>query len=190
MNKIEELIQQYCPNGVEYKDLGEVIKLEKGKQLNKELLTENGKYPAYNGGISYSGFTDTYNYNANKIIISQGGASAGFVNFITTDFYANAHCYVVLPNIEVVENKFVYHFLKLNQEKLTEKQHGAGIPELKTSEILKLQIPVPPLPIQQEIVTILDSFTQLEAELEAELEARRAQYNYYRNKLLTFTPPI
>ncbi len=177
MNKIEELIQQLCPNGVEIKELGEVIKLEKGKQLNKELLSENGAYPAYNGGLSYSGFTDIYNYNENKIIISQGGASAGSVNFIATKFYANAHCFVVLPKIEIVENKYVYHYLKLNQEKLTEKQHGAGIPALRTSEILDLQIPIPPLSIP-----ILDKFTKLEAEL----EARRAQYEYYRNDLLNF----
>ena len=90
---------------VEWKPLEEVIKLEKGKQLNKELLSDNGLYPAYNGGVSYSGFTDSYNYNGNTIIISQGGASAGFVNFITSKFYANAHCYVVLPRIEIVKNR-------------------------------------------------------------------------------------
>ena len=98
---------------VEWKRLGEVIKLEKGKQLNKELLSESGLYPAYNGGISYSGFTDTYNYDENTIIISQGGASAGFVNFVNSKFYANAHCYVVLPKKEMVNNRYVYHFLKL-----------------------------------------------------------------------------
>lgn len=186
MNKIEELIQQLCPDDVEFKKLGDVVKLEKGKQLNKELLSEVGAYPAYNGGISYSGFTDNYNYNENTIIISQGGASAGFINFCSTKFYANAHCYVILPKMEIIENRYVYHFLKLNQEKLTKKQHGAGIPALRTSEILDLQIPVPPLLIQQEIVNILDKFTSLEAELEAELEARKKQYAYYRNELLSF----
>jgi len=138
--KIDELLN--C--SVEFKKLGEVVKIEKGKQLNKELLSEVGKYPAYNGGVSYSGFTDNYNYNENTIIISQGGASAGFVNFVTTKFYANAHCYIILPNTEMVENRYIYHFLKLNQEKLTEKQHGAGIPALRTNEILDLQIPLPP----------------------------------------------
>jgi len=171
---------------VEWKALGEVIKLEKGRQLNKESLSDNGKYPAYNGGISYSGFTENYNYSENTIIISQGGASAGFVNFVTTKFYANAHCYVVLPNTEMVENRYVYHFLKLNQEKLTSKQHGAGIPALRTSEILDSSIPIPPLNIQAEIVRILDAFTTHTAELTAELTARKKQYNYYRDQLLTF----
>jgi len=88
---------------VVWKPLGEVVRLEKGKQLNKTALLEEGTYPAYNGGVSFSGFTNTYNYEENTIIISQGGASAGFVNFVTTKFYANAHCYVILPNTELVE---------------------------------------------------------------------------------------
>lgn len=185
-SKIDRLIAELCPNGVEFRKLGEVCEIEKGKQLNKELLSEKGEYPAYNGGISYSGFTDNYNYTENTIIISQGGASAGFVNFVATKFYANAHCYVVLPKKEIVENRYIYHFLKLNQEKLAEKQHGAGIPALRTGEISSLLIPVPPLKIQEEIVGILDKFTQLEAELEAELEARKKQYKYYRDDLLSF----
>ena len=178
---------------VEWKPLGKVVELKKGKQLNKELLSKSGQYPAYNGGISYSGFTDCYNYNKNTIIISQGGASAGFVNFVTTKFYANAHCYVVLPKIEEVLNRYVYHFLKLKQNKLTNKQHGAGIPALKTIEILNLKVPIPcpdnptkSLEIQSEIVRVLDAFTELTAELTTELTARKKQYNYYRDQLLTF----
>ena len=186
MNKIQRLLQEHCPNGVEWKTLGEVARLEKGKQLNKTALLEEGAYPAYNGGVSFSGFTNTYNYKENTIIISQGGASAGFVNFVTTKFYANAHCYVILPNTELVENRFVYHFLKSNQEILMSRQLGAGIPALRTSEILGIPIPLPPLPVQQEIVRILDKFTTLEAELEAELEARKKQYEYYKDNLLTF----
>jgi len=183
MNFMEKLLMGA---EVEWKSLGEVIKLEKGKQLNKEQLSEDGFYPAYNGGISFSGFTDSYNYNENTIIISQGGASAGFVNFVTTKFYANAHCYVVLPKLEIVNNRYVYHFLKLNQESLTNKQHGAGIPALRTGEILDLSFPIPPLHVQSEIVRILDNFTELTAELTAELHARKKQYTYYRDKLLTF----
>ena len=186
MNKIQRLLQEHCPNGVEWKTLEEVVRLEKGKQLNKTALLEEGAYPAYNGGVSFSGFTNTYNYKENTIIISQGGASAGFVNFVTTKFYANAHCYVILPNTELVENRFVYHLLKSRKEILMSRQLGAGIPALRTSEILGIPIPLPPLPVQQEIVRILDKFTTLEAELEAELETHKKQYEYYRDDLLTF----
>lgn len=181
---IEQLLQGQL---VEWKSLGEVAEIQKGKQLNKTELTEVGRYPAYNGGVSYSGFTETYNYPANTIIVSQGGASAGYVNFVETEFYANAHCYVVLPNEEVLTRRFAYHYLKMKQGELMGRQIGAGIPGLSTKVLLALLIPIPPLSVQAEIVRILDSFTSLTAELEAELEARRAQYAHYRDELLDFS---
>ncbi len=186
MSKLSQLIAELCPNGVEYKQFGHFVKIEKGKQLNKEFLHTIGKYPAYNGGISFSGYTDVYNYNENTIIVSQGGASAGFVNFVQTKFWANAHCYVILPKEELLNNRYAYHFLKLNQEKLMQNQHGAGIPALKPANIKCLSIPIPPISIQQEIVRILDSFTALSTELSTELVARKKQYQYYRDTLLTF----
>ena len=186
MNKIEQLIQQLCPEGVEYKELGRICKVSKGKQLNKTELFEEGNYPAYNGGKTFSGYTDKYNVERNTIIISQGGASAGFVNFVTIEFWANAHCYFLKPSLEIINNRYLFHFLKLQEEYLMTAQHGAGIPALATSKLNNLSIPIPPLAIQEEIVSILDKFTALEAELEAELEARTRQYEFYRNQLLSF----
>ncbi|GJQ06334.1 type I restriction system specificity protein [Capnocytophaga cynodegmi] len=183
MNRIENLLQG---QKVEWKTLGEVCVINKGKQLNKTELKEEGKYPAYNGGKTYSGFTDKYNVEENITIISQGGASAGFVNFITTKFWANAHCYYVIPNIDFVNNRYLFHFLKWQEFYLMEAQHGAGIPALAISKLSKLQIPIPPLSVQKEIANILDTFTTLEAELEAELDCRLRQYRHYRDTLLTF----
>ncbi|WP_412097397.1 restriction endonuclease subunit S [Campylobacter lari] len=186
MSKIEKLLEELCPNGVEFKSLGEVCEVVKGQQLNKNLLLENGLYPVMNGGINPSGYWDTYNKNAQTIIISQGGASAGYVNFMQTPFWAGAHCYTIEKIVEFLNYKFIYYFLKNNQNNLIKLQYGAGIPALNKIDIQTLQIPIPPLEVQEEIVKILDTFTKLEAELEAELEARRRQYEYYRNKLLSF----
>lgn len=186
MTYIDEMIKDLCPDGVEWKELGEVCDVNKGKQLNKELLTNDGKYPAYNGGKTYSGRTNDYNVEANTIIVSQGGASAGFVNFVTSKFWANAHCYYLLPDLEKVDNRFLYHFVKMKQSYLMEFQHGAGIPALKLEKLANLQIPVPPLKIQQEIVQILDKFTEYVTELTAELTLRQKQYNYFRDYLLNF----
>jgi len=185
MNKIEKLIAELCPNGVEWKKLGEVAKIETGFQLNKTEMLENGLYPVYNGGINPSGYYNEFNTNENTIAISQGGASAGYVNFVKTKFWAGAHCFVVIPFLNEVNNKFLYYFLKNNQYKLQNAKIGAGIPGLNKSELQIFPIPIPPLPIQEEIVRILDTFTELEKELEKELEARKKQYEYYRNKLLT-----
>ena len=186
---------------VEWKSLENVCSVLKGKQLNKTELTELGDYPAYNGGTNYSGFTNKFNVDKNTTIISQGGASAGFVQFIKRKFWANAHCYYLKPDIDVVENKYVYYFVKNKQSNLTNFQFGAGIPALKSDVIKRLQIPIPSsndpeksLKIQKEIVRILDAFTALTTELTTalttELTARKKQYEYYREQLLTFDENI
>ena len=186
MNILEEI--QNCP--VEWKELGKVCSVNKGKQLNKNLLTDDGLYPAYNGGQTYSGRTNDYNVEANTIIVSQGGASAGFVNFVETKFWANAHCYYILPDETQVNNRFVYHFLKMNQKYLMDFQHGAGIPALKSDKLTKLLIPVAPIKIQEKIVQILDKMTEYVTELTSELTSRKKQYSYYRDKLLSFEDEV
>ena len=177
MSKIEELIKRYCPDGVDYKPLGEIAKCTKGTQLNKNGLLGKG-YPVINGGINPSGYWNDYNFDKNTITISQGGASAGYVNYQLECFWAGAHCYVIVDVNPAINYKFLYYVIKMYERKLTECQYGAGIPALASRTVNSLSIPVPPLPVQEEIVRILDNFT--------ELEARRKQYEFYRNKLLSF----
>ena len=186
MSKIDELIQEMCPDGVEYKNLGSLASVNTGSQLNKTTLSKAGEYPVLNGGISPSGYYHLSNTEEDTIAISQGGASAGYVNFMHTKFWAGAHCFVIKPITDCIENKYLYYILKNDQDKFMNAKLGAGIPGLNRKELTNYLIPIPPLPIQQEIVRILDNFTKLEAELEAELEARKKQYEYYRRKLLSF----
>ncbi|MFP6290841.1 restriction endonuclease subunit S [Helicobacter pylori] len=186
MHKIEQLLQTLAPKGVEFRKLGEVINILKGKQLNKELLLDYGEYPVMNGGIHASGYWNEYNTDYPKIIISQGGASAGYVNYMTSKFWAGAHCYAIELNSEKLNYKFLYYFLKNSQTILMKSQFGAGIPALNKADIETLTIPIPPLEIQQEIVKILDAFTELNTELNTELKARKKQYEYYQNMLLDF----
>jgi type I restriction enzyme S subunit len=190
LNKLKELISKLCPNGVEHKKLGELIIIEKGKQLNKTLLSSNGKYPVINGGIMPSGYWNEYNYTENLITISQGGASAGYVNFIDTKFWAGAHCYVIVKVDSKINYRYVYHFLKSKENELKNSQVGAGIPSVSLKDINNLCIAVPSLEVQCEIVHILDDFTLLSAELSAELKARQKQYEFYRDKLLYFDEKI
>lgn len=187
MSKLEELIKEYCPNGVEYVKLGDIVDLHKGVQFNKTDMAKYGKYPVINGGIEPSGYIELFNEEEGTITISQGGASAGYVNWIKTKFWAGAHCYVIKPIDELqLSNRYLFHFIKNKENELKECQYGAGIPALGKETIKELQIPVPALPVQREIVRVLDSFTLYSAELTAELTARRKQYEFYRDKLLTF----
>ena len=186
MNKIEKLIKEMCPDGVEYKKLFEIANILKGQQLNKEKFIKDGQYPVYNGGQNNSGFYNKYNQEENSIILNQGG-SAGLVSFIKTKFWASAHCFVIKPiNENFVNNKFLFYLLKSKYDDILKLIHGTTIPGISIEDVRNLKINIPPIEIQNEIVKILDTFTQLEAELEAELEARDKQYQYYRNKLLDF----
>lgn len=186
MNKLQQLIQQLCPDGVEYKPLGEYINIHTGSQFNKRDMSNEGPYPVLNGGTNPSGFAKIYNEQENTITISQGGASAGYVNWMTCKFYAGAHCYVVKPLTTNLDNKYLYYVLKNVESYLMKAQHGAGIPALNREIIKKYIIPLPPLEVQEEIARILDKFSLLSAELEAELELRKKQYDFYRNRLLSF----
>ena len=182
MSKLEELIEELCPDGVPFKSLKEICTIQKGTQLNKDSLKAEGTYPVINGGINPSGYWEVCNFDANLITISQGGASAGYVNFLSTPFWAGAHCYVIAKCDTSIVYRYLYHFIKMQQTIFMQSQYGAGIPSLSFKTINEVTIPVPPLPVQNEIVRILDNFT----ELTAELEARKKQYEYYRDKLLTF----
>ena len=192
MSKLQELIDRLCPDGVPYKKLGEYIDIYTGEQFNKRDMNEQGSYPVINGGITPSGYVESFNEEANTISISQGGASAGYVAWQTKPFWAGAHCYVVKPVSMKVNNRFLFFFLKNQEKNLQQMQHGAGIPALNRDKVRNLIFPFVPLEVQEEIVRILDTFSahaaQLQAELQAELQARKEQYEYYRNLLLTFRP--
>ena len=188
MSRLEELIQTLCPDGVEFGELGDHANIDKGQQLNLTEMSNDEPYPVMNGGIYPSGYFNRFNTEENTITVSQGGASAGYVNFLKTKFWAGAHCYVVKPKSKRVINKFLYYLVKNSETRIQGAKYGAGIPGLNKSTLEQLSIPIPPLLVQEEIVRILDTFTALEAELEAELDARTKQYEYYRDALLNFDP--
>ena len=188
MSKLKELIDRLCPDGVPFKSLGEFIDIYTGEQFNKRDMNLEGSYPVINGGINPSGYIESFNEVQDTITISQGGASAGYVAWQDSPFWAGAHCYVVRPKSQNLINRFLYFFLKNQEPYLQQMQHGAGIPALNRDKVKKLNIPVPPIEVQEEIVKILDRFADYAAELQAELQARKEQYEYYRNLLLTFNP--
>ena len=168
---------------VEWKKIGEVISVHTGGQLNRNDMIEDGQYPVVNGGRDYSGYTNSYNEKANSITISQGGESAGYVNWIITNFWAGAHCYVVEEN-DSINKRYLYHTLKNKERDLQQSKQGAGIPGLNRNTLYKLIIPIPSLSEQQRIVGILDTFTASIDNLKEQIAQRRKQYEYYRDQLL------
>lgn len=189
MNTIEELIQKECPEGVEFKALGEVCEIAIGEFVHKNFQNDAYPYPVYNGGTSNTGFYKEYNREAHNVIISARGANAGYVNKVETRYWAGNSCYSIWSKNDLILSfYFLFYVLKYNEKNLIKSQEkGGGLPAISKKQIQLFEIPVPPLSVQHKIVEILDKFTSLEAELEAELEARKKQYEYYRNQLLDFT---
>ncbi|MEI0580785.1 restriction endonuclease subunit S [Brachyspira pilosicoli] len=185
MSKLEELLKRECPDGVEYKTLEDVCNIYTGEQLNRKNMIKEG-YPVINGGIQASGYTNNFNEYEETITISQGGASAGFVNFMLEKFWAGAHCYIIKPSTDKLINKYLFFVLKNIEIYIMELKSGAGIPGINKNKITKIKIPIPPIEVQEEIVRILDTFTKYQDLLNRELELRKKQYEYYRDKLLTF----
>ena len=169
---------------VQYKTLGEVAEIKRGQRVTKQKLSDDKQYPVYSGGIKPMGYYDSYNQEANTITIVKYG-TAGYVNFITEKFWANDVCYCIKP-FAILENKYLLYVLKNMQVYINSLATDAIPAHLPAPSLKSIQIPLPPLSVQQEIVRILDIFTQLEAELEAELDCRKRQYEYYRNALLSF----
>ena len=135
------------------------------------------------------GMYHQFNRKANTITISRVGANAGFVNFVTQDFYLNDKCFSVIPfddAISTIDVKYLFFKLKSIEEEIISLQSEGGVPTINTTKVGNLTIPIPSLAKQQEIVSQLDTFTTLISNLESELDMRRKQYEHYRNQLLDF----
>ena len=189
MNKIDELIEKLCPNGVKYIELKEICTFNRGKSITSKIA-KNGNIPVISGGQKPAFYHNIANRPENTITIAGSGAYAGYVSFWKEPIFCSDAFSVDIINENILNKRYLYHFLLNNQDKIYSKKVGAGIPHVYGKDIANFFIPVPPLEIQREIVEILDKFTEslskLQALLKAEIEARQKQYEYYRDKLLTF----
>ena len=126
MTQIEQLILELCPDGVEFKTLGEVTKIIRGERVTKSQLIENGQYPVISGGVTPMGYIDKFNREADTITIAQYG-TAGYVNYIREKFWANDVCYSVYPSPEL-DNKFLYYSLVNKQNYFYSVRNAGGYP--------------------------------------------------------------
>ena len=207
MSKIDELIAKLCPDGVGYKHLWEVtawdkkfnaVENRKQKKVIKYnyLLAANLKKLRVEGGEIKLLTTNNSNLwtteelagdkvsNGEVVTIPWGGTAN--VQYYKGKFLTADNRLATSLDTSVLDNKYLYYFMLHNSGTLQSFYRGSGIQHPSMAKVLDLKIPVPPIEIQHAIVGILDKFTLLEAELEAELEARKKQYEFYRNQLLSF----
>ena len=193
MSKIEELILQFCPNGVEQKRIKDVFKRIKGTPITagkmKEIQSTSGEIKVFAGGrtVVNAKEIDIPNANITRVpaVLVQSRGVIDVVYFDRPFTFKNEMW--AYTNNEQVTVKYLYYYLKNNIQYFRDQASGMGsLPQISLPTTEEFQIPVPPLEIQHEIVKTLDLFTTLEAELEAELEARKMQYTHYRDCLLGF----
>ncbi|MDE6425545.1 MAG: restriction endonuclease subunit S [Ruminococcus sp.] len=180
MSKFNDLTNELCTNGVEYKTLGDVaVKIFSGKNKEKN---QQGTYPVY-GSTGVIAYCEKYEYDKKQILIARVGANAGYVH-IAEGRYDVSDNTIILDVKDNVLFKYIYYLLA--DMDLNRYAKGGGQPLITAGQIKELKIPIPPLEVQCEIVCILDKFTDYIDCLEKEHELRKKQYEYYRKKLLTF----
>ncbi|MFP6310664.1 restriction endonuclease subunit S [Helicobacter pylori] len=195
MHKIEQLLQTLAPKGVEFRKIGELFKRNKGINITaaqmKELHSEIGKVRIFAGGatkadINYKDISKKDIINCESVIIKSRG-NIGF-EYYNQPFSHKNEIWSYSSKTNQMLVKFLYYYLSNNQyyfQKLAQSS-SVKLPQLSVSDTDEYEVPIPPLEIQQEIVTILDAFTELNTELNTELKARKKQYEYYQNMLLDF----
>lgn len=183
MKNLETLIRELCPDGVEFVKLRDCCSFKRGTTITAKNAIP-GDVPVLAGGQKPAYYHNVANRTGETIVVAGSGAYAGFVSYWTIPVFLS-DSFSVEPDDRLVV-KFVYYFFKNIQQKIFATKKGSGVPHVHGSSIAKFEIPLPPIEVQTEIVRILDKFTSLEAELEAELDCRKRQYEYYRDKLLSF----
>ena len=169
-------------NYIRLKDISDI---SIGEFVRKDKQNDNYEYPVYNGGTTNTGYYFEYNNEGNKIIISARGA-AGFVNRVFTKYWAGNSCYSIKITSKSFDWNFVYYYLKQQQKSLINLQQTGSIPSVSKKQVEEIGIHNVDIKVQKEIVEILDSFTNLIDTLNEELSLRQKQFEYYREKLLTF----
>lgn len=187
MSKLNDLIKELCPDGVEYKKLNEISEMKRGTSVTKKDIIE-GDIPVISGGREPAYYCDTFNRDGETITVAGSGAGAGYVQYWTVPiFVCDAFS---IKGKDCVKTKYLYYYLSNMQEYIYSTKKGGGVPHVHISSIDNMKIPIPPLPVQCEIVRILDNFTALTSTLTsaltAELTAQRKRYSGFLNSLLSF----
>ena len=165
-------------NYADYK-LKQLAYIVKGDQINNDQLLSNGPYYMMNGGTSPSGYLDSYNVSENTISISEGGNSCGYVQFNSSPFWSGGHCYTIQNvNSALIENKYLYHYLKHKEKEIMNLRIGTGLPNIQKKDLENFTIFVPNLLIQRKNLALFEMLDEKICILNEELEQLEMQKKY------------
>ncbi|MBO7570205.1 MAG: restriction endonuclease subunit S, partial [Bacteroidaceae bacterium] len=166
---------------VEWKKLGEVCAFNRGKTITAKDAVD-GDIPVIAGGQTPSYYHNVSNRDGESITVAGSGAYAGFVAYWNQPIYVS-DAFTIDPT-KGLKHKYLFHWAKMNQEKIIATQKGAGVPHVHGKDISHFLIPIPSLSEQSRIVGILDTFTASIDNLKEQIAERRKQYEYEREMLL------
>ena len=186
MSKLEKLIQELCPDGVDFSPIKDICSITRGRVMSKDYIAANaGDYPVYSSQTNNNGELgriSTFDFGGSFVTWTTDGANAGTIFYREGNFSITNVCGLLKADNSKILTKFLYYALSVTAHSYVNE--GMGNPKLMSNVMAEIVIPVPPLEVQSEIVRILDSFTELTEELTAELTARKQQYEAYRSVLL------
>ena len=186
MSKLEELLNELCPKGVPKTSIADICNISRGRVMSKDYIKENlGQYPVYSSQTENDGrlgLINSFDYDGEYLTWTTDGANAGTVFYRTGKFSITNVCGLLKVTNEQVLTKYLYYTLSVEAPSYVSS--GMGNPKLMSNVMGRIKVAIPPLPVQSEIVRILDNFTELTAELTAELTTRKKQYEYYRDTML------
>ncbi len=192
MSKVNDLIKELCPNGVKKYTIKDICLVTRGRVISKmELQEKAGEYPVYssqtlNNGVF--GKINSYDFDGEYVQWTTDGANAGSIFYRNGKFSVTNVCGLLKVKdeyLDKINTNYLAYALTMESKKYV--NYATSNPKLMSNVMAKINVLIPPLEIQKEIVRILDKFGELEAELETELEARKSQYEFWRGKLL-FNP--
>ena len=164
MSKNEEMVKKLCFNEVEYKKVQEVCNITRGRVMSKGYIKNNiGEYPVYSSQTENNGelgTISTYDFAGEYVTWTTDGANAGSVFYRNGKFSVTNVCGLLKVITDNVNVKFLYYILSKESQKYV--NYGMGNPKLMSNVRAKIRVPIPPIEVQNELVKILDTFTELE----------------------------
>lgn len=188
MSRIDEMIKELCPEGVEMVKLGDVCDIldNQRKPVSKSRRI-SGIHPYY-GANGIQDYINSYIFDGTYLLIGEDGSvinpdKSPVLNWAEGKIWVNNHAHVLSEKQKIALLRYLYYILQTID--VSDIVRGTP-PKINQANLRNIEIPLPPLPIQQEIVSVLDSFTTLIDKMKQEITLRQKQYEYYREQLLTF----
>ena len=180
---LKDTVEEKYKDNIQTKKLSEICEFKNGKGIKKDTLI-NGDYPVIGGGQKPMGYHNEYNTNENVILCSSSGAYAGYISIYNKKVWAS-DCFSIIPKSKIIDNNYLYYVLKLSlQDEIYKSQTGTAQPHVYSKNVEKLNIPIPSLEKQKEIVDNIKNIENINKKKEEEIEQNKIKIKQFVSNML------